>query len=359
MPEAGRGAPASGELPRWAVWNDAAAAHPWTVGVEEEVMLLDARRWSLANRIDDVLAVLADDVRARASAETHACVLELKTAPHETAAEVADDLAALRHGLDAGLATLLGLRAAAAGTHPLATRSDVAVSSGTHYREVGTTMRALARREPTMALHVPVAVPDGATAVRALDGLRRALPVLLALSANSPYWRATDSGFASIRTPVFSMFPRVGIPRHFGTYDQYVRTVEPMLSSGAIPEPGFLWWDARLRPRLGTVEVRIMDAQSGVADAAALAAVVHCLVRRHAQRDCAAGTAPELLEENRFLAARDGVQAKLIDVRTQRRRPLREALDELLTDCAPFADGLDCTAELATAAALSADTGYE
>ena len=349
----------AGELPAWARWSSAGAERPWAVGLEEEVVLLDPRDWSVANRIDDVLDALPSAIVAHASAETHACVLELNTGAHATVADAAAELAWLRRSVESALRDRLGLRAAVAGTHPLATRSEVAIASGLRYQQIDASMRALARREPTMAQHVHVAVPDPAAAVRALDGLRSDLPVLLALSANSPYWRGRDSGFASIRTPIFSMFPRVGIPRHFGTYDQYVRTVEPLLSSGAIPEPGFLWWDARLRPRLGTVEVRIMDAQSGVADAAALAAVVHCLVRRHAQGDCAAVTAPELLEENRFLAARDGVQAKLIDVRTQRRRPLREALDELLMDCEPFADGLDCTAELATAAALSADTGYE
>jgi len=219
-------------------------------------------------------------------------------------------------------------------------------------------MRALARREPTMAQHVHVAVPDENAAVRALDGLLSHLPVLLALSANSPYWRADDSGFASVRTPIFSMFPRVGIPRRFGTYAEYVRGVDPLLRSNAIPEPGFLWWDARLQPRLGTVEVRIMDAQSRVRDAAALAAAVHCLVRRHADAQHPGSTPPEVFAENRFLAARDGMQAQLIDDRMQQRRTARDALAELLEDCEPLAHELGCVAELAAATALAANPGY-
>jgi carboxylate-amine ligase len=182
--------------------------------------------------------------------------------------------------------------------------------------------------------------------------------VLLALSANSPYWRGIDSGFASVRTPIFSMFPRVGIPRHFGTYDEYIRTVEPMLRSGAIPDPGFLWWDARLRPQLGTVEVRIADAQTRVPDAAALAAVVQCLVRRHADDDRRDDDAAELLAENRFLAARDGMHATLIDDRTYARRPVREVLAELLDDCRAAADALACAPELDRAAALADDPGH-
>jgi carboxylate-amine ligase len=345
-------------LPDWARWAGAAADRPWTVGIEEEVMLLDPQRgWSVANRIDDVLPALPQPAASHAAAETHACVVELKTAPHSTVAGAAAQLALLRRVLDGVLSERLGLRAAVAGTHPLATRAEVAVSSGSRYREIDDSMRALARREPTMAQHVHVAVPDGATAVRALDGLRGDLPVLLALSANSPYWRGEDSGFASVRTPIFSMFPRVGIPRGFGSYAAYVRAVDPMLRSGAIPAPGFLWWDARLQPRLGTVEVRIMDAQSRLPDAAALAALVYCLVRRNADREHGHVAGPEVLAENRFLAARDGVRAELIDERVRARRPARDALAELLEDCKPLAVEFGCAAEFSAVAALAADPG--
>ena len=235
--------------------------------------------------------------------------------------------------------------------HPFAVREDVDVTSDRRYREVEATMRALARREPTMAQHVHVAVPDADSAVRALDGLRGALPVILALSANSPYWHGSDSGFASVRTPVFSMFPRIGIPRRFGRYGEYVATVAAMLRARAIPDPGFLWWDARLQPRLGTVEVRMMDAQSRLLDVAALAALVQCLVRRFAAGGRAYAPPLELLAENRFLAARDGLEAQLLDDRRAGgRRAVRAALAELLEDCAPARGELGCAGELADAA---------
>jgi carboxylate-amine ligase len=345
-------------IPDWALWSPTATERPWTVGIEEEVMLLKPPTWSLANRIDDVLAVLPPEVASHASAETHACVVELKTAAHPTVAGAVAELVLLRQSLDDVLRERLGLRAAAAGTHPLATQSDVTVSSAPRYAEIAATMRALARREPTMAQHVQVAVPDENAAVRALAGLRSHLPVLLALSANSPYWHAADSGFASVRTPIFSMFPRVGIPPRFVAYAEYVRAVDLLVRSNAIPEPGFLWWDARLQPRLGTVEVRIMDAQSRVRDAAAVAAVVHCLVRRHAHDQYPGAPPPEMISENRFLAARDGMRAQLIDDRTQQRRPVRAALTELLEHCEPLAPGLGCAAELAAASTLAEDPGY-
>src|SRR3954452_11297254 len=358
--ERGIARPASGrmrrEVPAWAQWCTSALARPWTVGVEEEAMLLDAGTGAPANRIDDVLAALPLDLRSRASAETHACVVEVRTAPHMTVGGLADELTGLRAGLAQAL-TPLGLRAAAGGTHPLAREDDVDVSTDPRYREIEATMRALARREPTMALHVHVAVPDAGASVRALDGLRADLPVLIALAANSPFWRGTDSGFASMRVPIFSMFPRAGIPRQFGTYEDYVRVVERLLRSGAAREPGFLWWDARLQPRLGTVEVRMLDAATRVDDAAALAALVQCLVRRNAESRPARAPEPEVLAENRFLAARDGMRAQLVDGFGARTRPVRDQLDAMLETCRPYAAALGCAGELAAVAALATDPG--
>ena len=343
----------------WARWAEAGAARPWTVGIEEELVLVDPRDWSVADRVEEVLDALPDELATHTARETHACVLELRTAPHATVAGAVTELAGLRAAIDRTLRAELGLRAAVAGTHPLVARSDAAVSSHERYREIEATMRVLAHREPTMAQHVHVAVPDADAAIRALDGLRGELPVILGLSANSPFWRGRDSGFASVRTPIFSMFPRIGIPRRFGRYGEYVATVGEMLRSRAIPEPGFLWWDARLQPRLGTVEVRVMDAQSRLLDAGALAAVVQCAVRRYAEGGRAWAPSPELLAENRFLAARDGMEAQLLDARRESgRRPLRAALAALLGECAPLAAELGCAAELDDAAALAADPGY-
>jgi carboxylate-amine ligase len=209
-----------------------------------------------------------------------------------------------------------------------------------------------------MAQHVHVCVPDGPTAVRALDGLRAELPLLLALGANSPFWCGRDSGFASMRTPVFGMFPRTGPPPHVGSYPAYVAALEPLLRSRAIPEPGFVWWDARLRPRLGTVEVRVLDAQSRLPDTAALAALVQCVVRLHAEARARPAVAGPVLEENRFLAARDGMRARFVDDRGPRgRTSARETLERLLGACEPIAQQLGCSAELGGVATLAAEPG--
>jgi carboxylate-amine ligase len=285
-------------------------------------------------------------------------VIELKTAAHATVGAALHELTTLRRAVASSVGDALGLRVAAAGTHPRATAADVAISPSRRYREIADTTRALARREPTMAQHVHVCVPDGEAGVRALDGLRAQLPLLLALAANSPFWCGQDSGFASMRTPVFGMFPRTGPPPHFGSYARYVAALQPLLLARAIPEPGYVWWDARLRPRLGTVEVRVLDAQSRPADVAALTALAQCVVALHAAGRPAAPIAPQVLEENRFLAARDGMRARFLDARAPRGRlSARAALERLLDACEPLAERLGCAAELGGVAALAADPG--
>ena len=346
-------------LPTWAHWNPSAAAAPWTVGLEEEVMLIDPGDWSLASRIDDVLPALSPRIAAAASAETHGSALELASRPHPRAAAAAAELADLRVGLAADLAPL-GLRAAVSGTHPFALWSDVEVSRDARYQSVYESMRELARREPTFALHVHVAVPDAEAAVRALRGLRVHVPLLLALSANSPFWQGRDTGLATARVPIFGAFPRVGIPRAFASYAEYVDTIDVLLRGRAFPEPTFLWWDVRLQPRFGTIEVRILDAQTRAEDNAALAALVQCVVRLEATEGHAGDVFeahPEVLDENRFLATRDGMRADFIYPEGDRRRPAREVLDDLLAACAPHAAELGCMAELEAVTALADDPG--
>ena len=205
------------------------------------------------------------------------------------------------------------MRAAVAGTHPFTRWEDVEVSPGARYQFLYSSMRELARREPTFGLHVHVAVPNQEMAVRSYNRMRAHLPMLLALSGNSPFWQGRDTGLCSMRTPLFQAFPRVGIPRLFRSYADYVEGIDVLLRCDAFPEPTFLWWDVRLQPRFGTLEVRVMDAQTRVADTAAIAALVQCLVRLEALEGHAGHglvTRPEVLEENRFIAARDGMAAE-------------------------------------------------
>jgi carboxylate-amine ligase len=339
----------------WSDWHR--SSEPWTVGIEEEVMLLDPVTWMPASRSEEVLAALNPEFAAHTSAETHGSAIELATSPHRTVTGAVGQLADLRARLERALGGL-GLAGAGAGTHPMATWEDTEVSPGARYQFLYSSLRELARREPTFALHVHVAVPDPAAAVRALNGVRERLPLLLALSANSPFWQGRDSGLASARIPVFQAFPRTGSPRHFDSYAEYVEAVDVLLRCDAIPEPTFVWWDARLQPALGTVEVRVMDAQTRVRDTAALVALVQSLVCREALGPDRPPIPPEVIEENRFLAARDGTRAALVAPEAGRCVPVGAVLEQLLQECEPHARELRCAQELGAARQLAAQPGY-
>lgn len=347
--------------PDWAQWRSDPAIPNWTLGVEEEVMLLDPRDWSMAHVIDDLLPSLSPGLAASTAAETNAGTLELATGVHTCVRDAIGELHSLRAQLSDELAHH-GLRAAAAGTHPLSEWEDAQVSGGARYQLLEASLRHLTRREPTFALHVHVGIPEPELAIRVMNRLRVHLPLLLALSANSPFLQGRETGFASTRTPMFQAFPRVGIPRQFGRYDDWVRSIRPMIDAGAVPESTFFWWDVRLQPRLGTIEVRIMDVQTSLSETSALVALVHSLVVAEATDRIAALdwiSAPEVLEENRFLASRDGMAAEFVDPRTPTRVPARVLAEEMVNCTRLYAERLGCLEELLTVLDLADDPPAE
>jgi len=249
----------------------------------------------------------------------------------------------------------MGLAIAAAGLHPARMSEEPHVSEAGRYGLVHQTMRGIARREPTFALHVHVGVADPESAIRLVNRLRAHLPLLLALSASSPLWQGEATGLASNRTILFQAFPRTGLPRRFDGYGDWVRTVDTLTRSGAIPEPTFLWWDVRPQPRFGTVEVRIMDAQPQLDAVGALCALVQSLARLELEEGYAPRRlvyAQETLAENRFLAARDGVEAELIDPVRAVRVPIADLIADLLAAAGPHASALGAAEELAGVTAL-------
>ncbi|MDQ6777728.1 MAG: YbdK family carboxylate-amine ligase [Actinomycetota bacterium] len=341
----------------WAQWNSSV---PYSVGIEEEVMLLDPHDWSLAQRIDDVLPALSEDLASRATAETHGAALELASHPHDDVQGAVREIAGLRGALAREVQAELGLRVASAGTHPFAMWTATEISSGARYQLVYEAMRELARREPTFALHVHVGVPDPDAAIVLYNRLRAHLPLLLALSANSPFWQGRDTGLASARTPLFQAFPRVGIPRAFASYEDYVDTVDLLVRCDAITDPTFLWWDVRPQPRFGTVEVRIMDAQITSSETAALAALVQTIARLELEEGYhidPQSDRPEVLAENRFIAARDGMGARLIDAVAEERVPARVLLERLLDAARPHAADLGCANVLDALVMLGEEPG--
>jgi carboxylate-amine ligase len=274
--------------------------------------------------------------------------MEVTTGVHHRVADAVAELAELRRKLSRALAGH-GLRPGVAGMHPTAVGSDTVVSSHARYRAIGASMRVLARREPTLATHVHVGIADPRAAVKLLNRLRVHLPLLLALSANSPFWQGRATGFASTRTTVFGAFPRTGVARAFRDYADWVGRVDALLRSGAIADPVAAVVGRQAAAALrhgGGPHHGCPDDGRGRRGRRCARPVARAARARAARRPQDAPTANELIEESRFLAARDGMQALLIDVASGRRIAAVDQLEEVLAACRPWADVLGCGREL-------------
>jgi carboxylate-amine ligase len=254
-------------------------------------------------------------------------------------AEAVEDLRGLRAAAVATGAHLLG-----AGIHPAESFGHVRHIDDDRYRRIVHDMRGLVARAPTCALHVHVGMPDASTAVRVTNGLRDHLPLLQALSANSPFWHGIDSGLASARAALFRSAPRSEIPRPFADWDDYLASVAAILAAGQLPDYTFLWWDVRPHPRLGTVELRAMDAQSSPRAVLALAALVQALAVHEAEHPPRAWTPREALMESSFRArAGRGSSQPAAQRVTATRRPDHA---DVLSQVRPHASALHAEAAL-------------
>ena len=228
---------------------------------------------------------------------------------------------------------------------------DQRVSSRPRYRELISALRFVARQEIIFGLHVHVGVDDPDKAIHVANGMRVHVPILFALAANSPFWRADQTGFASTRMPIFRAFPRVGIPPHYEDWADYERRIGFMVESGVIEDYTFLWYDVRPHPNFGTVEIRAMDAQTRVEHTLALAALIQAMVKElaeHFEAGKQLGRYPyEMLDENKWLAARHGMDGELVDLPGARAwcRP-RSSRAGSTTGCASTREDLGSAAEL-------------
>jgi carboxylate-amine ligase len=310
---------------------DHAFGRAFTLGVEEELLLVDRVTLALAPIAERVLAAVKEHPRERLAHEAYAAELEARTPVTGGVSESLSALAESRLAARAAGATLMG-----AGVHPTAELGDARLVDVERYRRVGEMMRGMLQRTPECALHVHVGMPDPETAIWAFNGMRRHLPLLAGLAANSPWWFGRDSGMASARAGLVRSYPGRGIPRAFHDWDDYCETVDGIVSAGGIDDYTHLWWDVRPHPRLGTLEVREMDAQSSLDDVAALVAFVHALARHAAEQTAPPEVAPDALAWSSFRAARDGLDAEVLC--GHRIVPLREAARETLDQVRPFAD---------------------
>jgi carboxylate-amine ligase len=318
----------------------------YTVGIEEELMILNAESMELTNAIETLLeAAPAGEIKP----ELMESVLEISTDPCDNTAEAGGQLRALRRQVRETAATK-GLAIGSAGTHPFAMWEDQRIVARPRYRDLISALRFVARQEIIFGQHVHVGVDDPDKAIHVANGMRVHVPVLLALSANSPFWRADVTGLASTRTPIFRAFPRVGIPPYYRDWADYERRIEFMAESRVIQDYTYLWFDVRPHPNFGTVEVRAMDGQTRVEHALALAAMVQAMVKElseHFDAGEALSDYPyEMLDENKWLAARHGLDGELVDLPSSDRVSSRELARRLYDRLKGHAQDLGSGAEL-------------
>jgi glutamate---cysteine ligase / carboxylate-amine ligase len=307
---------------------------PFTVGVEEELFLVDPVTGRQTNASAAVQARLGP-VTGTVERELHACQVELISDVCHSAGEAISQLAALRTAVVATGAGLLG-----SGTHPSAAEGEAEITDKKRYERIRDLLGD-AVATPVGGLHIHIGMPDAETAIRAFNGLRRHLPLLQALAANSPYRHGRDTGLGSAREVTIRGWPRSGVPRAMRDYRDFLAMATLLARAADVPDYTWFWWKLRPHPRLGTVEIRALDVQSTLEDTAGLVALAHCLARHAAEADPQPDPPAEVLEEGGFRAARFGVSARLPDAEG-RLCPVKELLEDALRLARGHAHELGC-----------------
>jgi carboxylate-amine ligase len=276
---------------------------PFRVGVEEELLLVDPASYALAHTSSRVLEALGDE-SAEIKHDLYEAQIEIASPPSADVGEAIRALRAHRREVANVGGILVG-----AGVHPNAGFGDVKIVDQERYLRECRNLRGIVQRTPDCALHVHVGVPDNDCAIAIYNALREYLPLLVGLAGNSAFWHGVDSGFSCTRMVLRRAYPRTEVPPSFRDWEDYEETVARVLEAGQVPDYTFLWWDVRPHPKLGTVEARVMDAQSSLRDVEALATVVHGIACNAADHGPPVPSAREALAESAFRATRDGVGA--------------------------------------------------
>ncbi|MHC5025564.1 MAG: glutamate--cysteine ligase [Planctomycetota bacterium] len=321
-----------------------------TLGVEIELQLVDRETGALTNRVEEILGRVPTELEPFIKPEFMQSYCEINTGVCHTVAEIERDLKEkLRWMHDT--ADELGVDILWGGTHPFSLWSDQKISRGERYAWLMDTMQYVARRLVVFGLHIHVGVDSGDKAIQMCDRLLRHLPTLLALSTNSPYWCGGDTGLASYRTKIMEALPTAGIPNTLRNWSEYCWLVENLVETGFIESIREIWWDVRPHHSYGTVEIRIMDQPMNMKHLLGLVALTQSLVagisadidRGAYLYDCH----PMIAKQNKWHAARHGMDARLVDFDTMLAIPARQAASRLMERCAPIADRLDCRPYLA------------
>ena len=308
-------------------------SHRFTIGVEEEFQIVDPASGELRSHVSELMEASSPGLGEQVKREMHQSIIEIGTKICADVHELDADMRRTRGEL-VRAAESRGLQVAAAGTHPFSSWIDQVISPGERYQNIVEEMGQLARSLLIFGMHVHVAVPDRTTMIDLMNMARYFLPHLLALSTSSPFWMGRDTGLKSFRTTVFRRFPRTGIPDHLNSWNQYEDYVELLVRLHCIDNAKKIWWDVRPHPTFGTLEFRIFDVVTRVDEAIAIAALTQAIVvklhRLYTRNMGFRMYHRALIEENKWRAARWGIEGKLIDFGKQAEVPMSVLIEELI-----------------------------
>jgi len=308
-------------------------AHRFTIGVEEEFQIIDPKTCELRSHVMQLVNEVSPSIQDQVKHEMHQSIVETGTNICENVGELRVEMHRTRGELIAA-AERAGLQVAAAGTHPISSWIDQEISPGERYDHIVEELQQLARSLLIFGMHIHVAMPDKQTTIDMMNMVRYFLPHLLALSTSSPFWMGRNTGLKSFRTTVFRRFPRTGIPEQFESWSDYENFTNLLMKLHCIDNPKKIWWDVRPHPVFGTLEFRMCDVTTKVEEACAIAALTQAIVvklhRLYTSNQSWRIYRRALIEENKWRAARYGIEGKMIDFGKEQEVPMKVLIPELL-----------------------------
>ena len=333
-----------------------------TIGVELELQLVDQDTFALASRIEDILAALPEHLREVVKPELMQSYIEINTGVCETVSQAGEDLQSKLEAVEKEI-DKLGIRLLWAATHPFSSWRDQVVTVDDRYYRLVELMQDVARRLVTFGLHVHVGVDTGDKAINICDRMRRYLPLLLAMSSNSPFWEDRKTGLHSNRSKIMEGLPTAGLPHQMRNWSEYVWVINHLITTGFINSIREIWWDIRPHHSFGTVEVRVCDMPPNLNQVLGITALVQCLVTVISD-EVDEGTYqldyhPMMVQQNKWRATRFGAAAQLVNSDDNEQYSVTESVTQLVERLRPVAEKLNCSDELESALTIPARTGAE
>jgi len=321
----------------------------FTLGIEEEFQILECDSYTLHSQMSKILEGGKVFLKERIKEEMHQSVVEMGTNICENVQQARDEVSYLRQQI-IELAGKEDLKVAASGTHPFSHWRDQLITPNPRYDQLIDEMKDVARSNLIFGLHVHVGIPNREDGLHIMNIARYFLPHLYALSTNSPFWEGRETGFKSFRSKIFDKFPRTGIPPYFSSVAEYDKFIEVLVKTNCIDNGKKIWWDIRLHPFYPTVEFRICDMVMTVDEVICIAALMQCVIAKlyklHQKNQSFRSYRRVLINENKWRAARWGIEAKLIDFGKEEEVPFANLINELLEFIDDVVDELGCRSEV-------------